>query len=102
MSESMPSAAERAPRHPEGLREWLVLAAAVMVIAALSLATALVLRQQRADTLDTWRLYMDNFSTTVAEHAQQVVYTADGVLGRIVDRVQEQAGDSEARLREVA
>ncbi|WP_298233342.1 ATP-binding protein [uncultured Azohydromonas sp.] len=98
----MPSNAERAPRHPEGLREWLVLAAAVLVITALSLATALVLRQQRADTLDTWRLYMDNFSTTVAEHAQQVVYTADGVLGRIVERVQEEAGDSEARLREIA
>jgi hypothetical protein len=101
MSETLPRAVP-CPRQPERLREWLVLVAAVLVIVLISTAAGLMLWRQRTDTLATWRLYMDNFAASVAEHAQQAAYAADGVLGRIVERVQDEAGDSEARLRDMA
>jgi signal transduction histidine kinase len=101
MSETLPRAVP-CPRQPERLREWLVLAAAVLVIVLISAAAGLMLWRQRTDTLATWRLYMDNFAAGVAEHAQQAAYAADGVLGRIVERVQNEAGDGEARLRDMA
>ena len=90
------------PRQAERLREGLVLALAVLVIVVLSMAAALMLWRQRADTLATWELYMENFATSVAAHAQQVAYAADGALQRVVARVQEEDGDSEARLRAMA
>jgi signal transduction histidine kinase len=99
MYASPPSPAARAPNRR---REWLVLAAAMLVVVGISTATALMLWQQREQTLRTWRMYMDNFSASVAEHAQQVLYTADDALQRIVQRVQEEDGDREDRLREIA
>ncbi|WP_157272081.1 sensor histidine kinase [Azohydromonas aeria] len=97
-----PAASALASRQPDRLREWLVLGAAVLVVLALSAASTLMLWRQRADTLQTWQLYMGNFAGTVAEHAGQVAHTADAVLTRVVERVQDEAGESEERLREVA
>ena len=102
MSTDHPLPASPGPRQPERLRELLVLAAGALLVVALSLTAALMLWQQREDALETWRLYMDNYSATVAEHARQVVRTADAALGSVVERVQAEDGDSEARLREIA
>ncbi|NML17238.1 sensor histidine kinase [Azohydromonas caseinilytica] len=99
-TEALP--APRSTRQPERLREMLVLVAGGVLMLALSLTSALMLWRQREDALATWRLYMDNYSATVAEHARQVVRTANTALGSVVEQVQAQDGDSEARLREIA
>ncbi|WP_066343353.1 sensor histidine kinase [Azohydromonas lata] len=90
------------PRQAEQLREHLVLAVAALAIVLLSTAAALMLWRQRAHTQATWERYMQSFATSMAAHAQQVAYAADGALQRVVERVQEEAGDSEARLHELA
>jgi hypothetical protein len=79
-----------------------VLLFGALLIVALTAAAALMLWRSREDSLSTWRLYMQNFSATAAEHAAQTLKTADYALGSIVDLVQSQGVDSEAALRELA
>ncbi|WP_198320972.1 sensor histidine kinase [Azohydromonas aeria] len=102
MSIAVPPGAPRAPLLTELCREALVLAFGAFLIVALSAAAALMLWRSREDALSTWRLYLQNFSATAAEHAAQSLRTADYALGAIVDRVQAQGVDSEQRLRELA
>ncbi|WP_066339439.1 sensor histidine kinase [Azohydromonas lata] len=83
-------------------REPMVLAFGALLIVALTVAAALVLWRAREDSLDTWRLYMENFSATAAEHASQTLRSADYALGSVVDHVQSLGVDSPERLREVA
>jgi signal transduction histidine kinase len=79
-----------------------VLLFGTLLIVALTAAAALMLWRSREDSLATWRLYMQNFSATAAEHAAQTLKTADYALGSIVDLVQSQGVNSEAALRELA
>lgn len=102
MSTDPPPGAPRAPTPTEPRREALVLAFGALLIVALTAAAALMLWRGREDSLATWRLYMQNFSATAAEHATQTLKTADYALGSIVDHVQSKGVDSEAALRELA
>jgi signal transduction histidine kinase len=102
MTTAAPLAATRAPLSSEPRREALVPAFGVLLVLLLSAAVALMLWRAREDSLATWRLYMENFSATAAEHASQALKSADYALGGIVDHVQSSGVDSEARLREVA
>ena len=102
MSTAVSPAAEHEPANHVPGREPLVLALGGLLIVALTVAAALLLWRAREDSLATWRLYMENFSATAAEHASQTLRSADYALGSIVDYVQAQGVDSEQRLREVA
>lgn len=53
-----------------------------------------MLWRAKQESLETWRLYLDNFSATAAEHAQQTFRTADFVLGRVVERIKAAPSDS--------
>jgi signal transduction histidine kinase len=81
-------------------REIRVLVAGATVILLLTAAAALMLWRSRQESLETWRLYLSNFSATAAEHAAQTLRTVDFVLARVVDRLQaRQLGDAQALRR---
>ncbi|WP_157267894.1 hybrid sensor histidine kinase/response regulator [Azohydromonas aeria] len=76
-----------------------VLAAGALAILLLTAAAALMLWRSRQESLDTWRLYLGNFSATAAEHAAQTLHTVDFVLSRVVDRLQSARLDDARVLR---
>ncbi|WP_298234801.1 EAL domain-containing protein [uncultured Azohydromonas sp.] len=76
------------------LRETGVLLAGAIVILLLTASAALMLWRARQESLETWRLYLANFSATAAEHAGQTLHTVDFVLRRVVDRLETGVSDS--------
>lgn len=102
MSPAAPTDALPAPTSTAPRSERRVLLFGALLILALSATAVLMLWRGREDSLATWRLYMQNFSATAAEHATQTLKTADYALGSIVDYVQSRGVDSEAALRELA
>ncbi|WP_051244717.1 hybrid sensor histidine kinase/response regulator [Azohydromonas australica] len=69
-------------------REGWVLLGGALVILLFTAAAVLMLWLGRQESLQTWRLYLGNFSATAAEHAAQTFRTVDFVLARVVDRLQ--------------
>ena len=76
-----------APPAPPPRDAWVLVGGAIVIL-LLTAAATLMLWHGRQEALETWRRYMENFSTTAAEHASQTFRTVDFVLGRIVDRLE--------------
>lgn len=64
----------------------------------LTASSVLTLWHARQEELQSWRLYLSNFSATAAEHATQTVRTVDFVLSRVVDHLEARASDSKQVL----
>jgi two-component system, sensor histidine kinase and response regulator len=71
-------------------------ALSVLVIVALSIIAAVVLRSQE---IDVWRKQMSNNSLVLAEHTYQTMLSANIALDGIVDRVRAEGADSPAQFR---
>ena len=83
-------------------RDWPVLAIGVVVVLALTVGAGLLALRSRADAIEDWRVYLDNLSAVVAQHALQSLTASDLVLNRIIDGVNESDVASESALRRVA
>ncbi len=83
-------------------REWRVLVVGVVVVIALTVSAGLLAWRSRRDAIEDWRVYLDNLSSAIAQHALQSLTAADLVLNRIIDGVNETGVASESALRRAA
>jgi signal transduction histidine kinase/CheY-like chemotaxis protein/HPt (histidine-containing phosphotransfer) domain-containing protein len=83
-------------------RDGLVLVVGVVVILALTVGAGLLALRSRADAIEDWRVYLENLSAIIAQHALQSLTASDLALNRIIDGVRESGVSSESGLRRVA
>jgi len=84
------SGSPSAPALPTPHARALV-AATVAVILLTWAALAFACWRGREDAIDDWRFFLANLSEMAAQHADQTLAAADGVLQRVVDDVDETA-----------
>jgi signal transduction histidine kinase len=82
---SMPP--ERPAVVPYPLRDRTLLVATMVVILLTWIAVAFASWRGREDAIDDWRFFLANLSEMAAQHADQTLAAADGVLERVVDDV---------------
>ena len=68
----------------------LLVAAAIMILLTWA-AVAFASWRGREDAIDDWRFFLANLSEMAAQHADQTLAAADGVLERVVDDVNKTA-----------
>ena len=73
------------------IRDRALLAATVVVVLLTWAAVAFASWRGREDAIDDWRFFLANLSEMAAQHADQTLAAADGVLERVVDDVNKTA-----------
>jgi signal transduction histidine kinase len=73
------------------LRDRTLLVATMVVIALTWAVVAFASWRGREDAIDDWRFFLANLSEMAAQHADQTLAAADGVLERVVDDVNKTA-----------
>ena len=73
------------------IRDRALLAATAVVILLTWAAVAFASWRGREDAIDDWRFFLANLSEMAAQHADQTLAAADGVLERVVDDVNKTA-----------
>jgi len=73
------------------IRDRALLAATVVVVVFTWAAVAFASWRGREDAIDDWRFFLANLSEMAAQHADQTLAAADGVLERVVDDVNKTA-----------
>ncbi len=73
------------------IRDRALLAATAVVILLTWAAVAFASWRGREDAIDDWRFFLANLSEMAAQHADQTLAAADGVLQRVVDDVNKTA-----------
>ena len=84
-----------APSPPRDRALWLATLAAILLT---WIAVAFASWRGREDALDDWRFFLANLSEMAAQHADQTLAAADGVLERVVDDVKQTAPTDTADL----
>ena len=79
-------------------RDRALLPAVLAVILLTWLAVAFASWRGREDAIDDWRFFLANLSEMAAQHADQTLAAADGVLERVVDDVNKTAPADAADL----
>ena len=80
------------------VRDRALLAATLVVILLTWAAVAFASWRGRGDAIDDWRFFLANLSEMAAQHADQTLAAADGVLERVVDDVNKTAPVDSADL----
>ena len=80
-------------------RGHTLLVATLVVVVLTWLALAIASWRGREDALDDWRFFLSNLSEMAAQHADQTLAAADGVLERVVDDVNKTAPVDAADLK---
>ena len=80
------------------IRDRALLAATAVVILLTWAAVAFASWRGREDAIDDWRFFLANLSEMAAQHADQTLAAADGVLERVVDDVNKTAPADAADL----
>jgi signal transduction histidine kinase/CheY-like chemotaxis protein len=73
------------------IRDRALLAATVVVVLLTWAAVAFASWRGHEDAIDDWRFFLANLSEMAAQHADQTLAAADGVLERVVDDVNKTA-----------
>ena len=73
------------------IRDRALLAATALVVLLTWAAVAFASWRGREDAIDDWRFFLANLSEMAAQHADQTLAAADGVLERVVDDVNKTA-----------
>ena len=73
------------------IRDRSLLAATIVVILLTWAAAGFASWRGREDAIDDWRFFLANLSEMAAQHADQTLAAADGVLERVVDDVNKTA-----------
>jgi len=72
-------------------RDRTLLLAVLAVILLTWIAVAFASWREREDAIDDWRFFLGNLSEMAAQHADQTLAAADGVLERVVDDINKTA-----------
>ncbi len=80
-------------------RDRTLLAATLAVVVLTWVALAFASWRGREDAIDDWRFFLSNLSEMAAQHADQTLAAADGVLERVVDDVNTTAPKDAADLK---
>jgi signal transduction histidine kinase len=88
---------------PERQRRWFnaVWFAGALVILASWAGAGTAIWRGREDAIRDWRVFMSSLSAVAAQHADQTLAAADGVLARVVEQVDAVKPENEAQLRQL-